>query len=96
MGAAQAGFMAVSGAMVQSLAPDEMRGRISGLNQINVGGTMAMVNLANGFAADAYGAPSVLAFLGLGFVAVMLVSLLVTPARSFYGGAVPLPVRTER
>jgi MFS family permease len=96
MGAAQAGFMTVAGAMVQSLAPDEMRGRISGLNQINVGGTMAMVNLANGFAADAYGAPSVLAFLGLGFVAVMLASLLVRTARSFYGGAVPLPVRAER
>lgn len=96
MGAAQAGFMTVSGAMVQSLAPDEMRGRISGLNQINVGGTMAMVNLVNGFAADAYGAPSVLAFLGLGFVGVMLVSLLVTTSRSFYGGAVPLPLRAGR
>lgn len=95
MGASQAGFMACSGAMVQSLAPDEMRGRISGLNQINVGGTMAMVNLVNGFAADAYGAPPLLITLGLGFTVVMAGSLLLTTARSFYAGAIALPVRAR-
>ena len=52
MGGSQAAFMAVGSAMVQSLAPEGMRGRITGLNQINVGGTMALVNLVNGFAAD--------------------------------------------
>jgi MFS family permease len=93
MGASQAGFMAVSGAMVQSLAPDEMRGRLSGLNQINVGGTMAMVNLVNGFAADAYGAPPLLMILGVGFTVVMAGSLLLTTARSFYAGSIPLPAR---
>ena len=96
MGAAQAGFMAVAAAMVQSLAPDEMRGRISGLNQINVGGTMALVNLANGFAADAYGAPSVLTWLGIGFIAVMSISLLTTSARGFYGGTIPLLARATK
>jgi hypothetical protein len=67
--------------MVQSLAPDEMRGRLSGLNQINVGGTMAMVNLVNGFAADIVGAPALLITLGLGFVVVMGGSLLLTTVR---------------
>jgi MFS family permease len=95
MGASQAGFMAVSGAMVQSLAPDEMRGRISGLNQINVGGTMAMVNLANGFAADSFGAPAVLMTLGLGFTVVMAASVLLGTARGFYAGAIALPVRAR-
>lgn len=95
MGAAQAAFMAVSGAMVQSLAPDEMRGRISGLNQINVGGTMAMVNLANGFAADIWSAPYVLTALGLGFMAVMAATLLVSTARGFYRGDIPLPARAR-
>jgi MFS family permease len=95
MGASQAGFMACSGAMVQSLAPDEMRGRISGLNQINVGGTMAMVNLVNGFAADAYGAPLLLIALGFGFTVVVTGSLLLSSARSLYGGSVPLPVRAR-
>ncbi len=95
MGASQAGFMAVTAAMVQSLAPDEMRGRLSGLNQINVGGTMAMVNLVNGFAADIVGAPALLITLGLGFVVVMGGSLLLTTVRSFYAGAIPLPVRVR-
>jgi MFS family permease len=96
MGASQAGFMAVSGAMVQSLAPDEMRGRLTGLNQINVGGTMAMVNLFNGFAADVVGAPTLLTTLGIGFVMVMGATLLLTTVRGFYTGAVPLPVRARR
>jgi MFS family permease len=95
MGAAQAGFMAISGAMVQALAPDEMRGRISGLNQINVGGTMAMVNLANGFAADAWGAPFLLTTLGVGFMVVMAASLLLSTTRGFYRGDIPLPVRAR-
>ena len=85
----------LTGAMVQSLAPDEMRGRISGLNQINVGGTMALVNLANGFLADAVGAPYLLTVLGLGFVVVMGATLLVGTARGFYRGAVALPVRAR-
>ena len=96
MGASQAGFMAISGAMVQSIAPDKMRGRITGLNQINVGGTMAMVNLVNGFAADVVGAPALLVTLGLGFTIVMGFTLLLTTIRSFYAGAIPLPVRARR
>lgn len=95
MGASQAAFMALSGAMVQALAPDAMRGRVSALNQINVGGTMAMVNLANGFAADALGAPYLLTVLGLGFVGVMAGTLLVATARSFYRGDVLLQVRAR-
>jgi MFS family permease len=93
MGAAQAGFMTVTSVMVQSLAPDEMRGRISGLNQINVGGTMALVNLCNGFAADAFGAPNVLMTLGIAFVVVVVASLLVATSRGFYNGVVALPAR---
>jgi MFS family permease len=94
MGASEASFMAVGGAMVQSLAPDHMRGRISGLNQINVGGTMAVVNLVNGFAADAVGAPTVLTVLGTGFVLVMAASLLLATVRGVYGGAIATRLRT--
>ena len=95
MGGSQAAFMAVSGVMVQSLAPDEMRGRISGLNQINIGGTMAVVNLGNGFAADAVGAPTVLVLLGMGFMLVMVASLMVATLRGVYGGAIPIPARSR-
>jgi MFS family permease len=94
MGGSQAGFMAISAAMVQSLAPDEMRGRISGLNQINVGGTMALVNLINGFAADAYGAPTVLVVMGLSFISVMTLSLAFGTVRGVYGGSISLGTRS--
>ncbi len=96
MGGSQAAFMALGGAMVQSLAPEGMRGRITGLNQINIGGTMAAVNLVNGFAADAFGAPEVLWTMGVGFTAVVVLSLIVSgSARGIYRGAVAVPVRAS-
>lgn len=91
MGGSQAAFMAIGGAMVQSLAPDGMRGRISGLNQINIGGTMAVMNLVNGFAADRFGAPNVLLVLGLGFTAVVAVSLAQGTLRGIYRGSIAVP-----
>ena len=93
MGGSQAAFMAIGGAMVQSLAPDGMRGRISGLNQINIGGTMAVMNLVNGFAADRFGAPTVLLVLGLGFTAVVVLSLGFGTLRGIYGGSIAVPAR---
>lgn len=87
VGASQAGFMALVGAMVQSLSPDAMRGRISGLNQINIGGQMAVVNLGNGIVADITGPTAILLVLGLGFVAVMIASLLVVSLRRIYAGS---------
>ena len=95
MGGSQAAFMAIGGAMVQSLAPDGMRGRISGLNQINIGGTMAVMNLVNGFAADRFGAPNVLLVLGLGFTAVVAVSLAQGTLRGIYRGAIDVPDREK-
>lgn len=93
MGASQAAFMTLLAAMVQMMAPDAMRGRISGLNQINIGGTMALVNLGNGFLADAIGSSTVLTTLGISFMVVMLLSLLVTTLRSVYVGGLPTPAR---
>ncbi len=93
MGGSQAAFMAIGGAMVQSLAPDGMRGRISGLNQINIGGTMAVMNLVNGFAADRFGAPNVLLVLGLGFTAIVVVSLVFGTLRGIYQGSIAVPAR---
>ncbi len=86
MGASQAGFMAIGNAIVQTLAPDHMRGRITGLDQINIGGTMALMNLANGIAADSVGPAPLLTFLGLGFVGVMAVSLVVATLRGIRAG----------
>ena len=90
MGGSQAAFMAIGIAMIQALAPDGMRGRITGLEQINIGGNMAVLNLVNGFAADAVGAPAVLLTLGAGFAAVAAVSLAVSTLRAIYTGAISL------
>ena len=75
---------------VMMLAPDAMRGRISGLNQINIGGTMALVNLGNGFIADLVGSTAVLTSLGIGFMVVMLLSLMVATLRNVYSRGVPI------
>jgi len=94
MGASQAAFMTLLAAMVQMMAPDAMRGRISGLNQINIGGTMAMVNLGNGFIADLVGSTAVLTSLGVGFIIVMLLSLMVATLRNVYLGDAPISAGT--
>ena len=92
MGASQAAFMAIVMAMVQLMVPDTMRGRVSGLNQINIGGTMAVVNLLNGLLADMSGVVAVLAVLGMAFTGVMFASLIVATLRQVYGGTVALRV----
>ena len=88
MGGAQAAFMAIAGAMVQSLAPDAMRGRITGFSHIIIGGTMAVLNLANGFAADIIGVSNLLWILGLGFAAIVIVSLGFASLRGIYRGSI--------
>ena len=93
MGASQAAFMALLSAMVQTLAPEEMRGRISGLNQVNLGGTMAIFNLVNGFAVEFIGVQTVLMVLGLGFAGIIVASLTVSALRNIYTQGVPLSAR---
>ena len=93
MGASQAAFMALLSAMVQTLAPEEMRGRISGLNQVNLGGTMAIFNLVNGFAVEFIGVQTVLLVLGLGFAGIIVVSMSVSSLRNIYTQGIPLSAR---
>ncbi len=91
MGGTQAAFMAIAGAMVQSLAPDAMRGRITGFSHIIIGGTMAVLNLVNGFAADIIGVSNVLWVLGLGFAVIVIASLAIGPLRNIYRGVAAAP-----
>lgn len=88
MGGTQAAFMAIAGAMVQAIAPDEMRGRITGFSHIIIGGTMAALNLVNGYAADAIGVDNLLWILGLGFTAIVIASLGFGTLRGIYRGTV--------
>ncbi|MBI4300818.1 MAG: hypothetical protein HY677_06750, partial [Chloroflexi bacterium] len=57
MGATQGAFMALSGAMIQEVAPDHLRGRVSAFYLLLAGGLMAWVNLLNGALADIWGVP---------------------------------------
>ncbi|HXH20419.1 MAG TPA: MFS transporter [Dehalococcoidia bacterium] len=57
MGASQAAFMALCGAMVQSAAPDALRGRVMSFYLLFAGGLMAWVNLINGALADIWHVP---------------------------------------
>jgi MFS family permease len=71
MGASQATFMALTGAYVQTMAPDGLRARISSLYALHAGGIMAFANLGYGFMADAMSAPPILITTGLLFIAVV-------------------------
>ena len=72
MGLAQATFMALTSAYVQTIAPDGLRGRISSLYILFAGGIMAFANLGYGFLADAFSAPPILLVTGIIFIAVVL------------------------
>ena len=88
MGGSQVGFMAIANSMVQTIAPDELRGRVTGLNQINIGGTMAILNLFNGIIAGNIGSDYVLITWGILFTLVMIISLLLNTPRLLYKGII--------
>lgn len=75
MGANQAGFMTISHAIIQSLVDDSVRGRVSGVYSVHVGGSMAVTNLINAAFADMFSASAVMAVGGILFVAVIMFSV---------------------
>ncbi len=84
MGVNQAGFMTITHAIIQSIAPDEIRGRISGVYNMHVGGTMGLANLTNGGLTDVLSAPLVLAVGGIIFIVVITSSVGLAPLRRIY------------
>ena len=84
MGASQAGFMTITHTIIQSIVDDGVRGRVSGIYSMHVGGSMAVANLTNAAAADLLNAPLVLAVGGVLFVAVMTASMGASPLRRIY------------
>lgn len=84
LGASTAGFMTLTHTMIQSTIPDGMRGRISGVYSIHVGGTMAAMNLANGAGADFVGAPLIFIGGGVVFIIAMAFSLKSFALRTIY------------
>lgn len=84
MGAAQAMFMALTNAALQTITPDRYRGRVLSLFLMIGGGVMAFGNLAAGYLADRWGTLPVLLIPALAFVAVMLASTVGTTLRGVY------------
>ena len=95
MGASQSGFMTLSHAMLQAIAPDAIRGRLMGVYSWHVQGFMASFNLINGTVASIQGmtAPIVLGAGGIGFIFVMAGSLMRVPLRHLYARGVPAEAR---
>ncbi|MCH8349312.1 MAG: MFS transporter [Chloroflexi bacterium] len=91
MGASQGGFMTLSHAMIQTIAPDAIRGRLLGVYNWHTNGFMASFNLVNGVLAGlgALNAPIILAASGIGFVVVVILSFARVPLRQLYARGVP-------
>lgn len=92
MGVAQAGFMTLTHTMIQTIAPDWIRGRLGGIYSVHIGGTMALVNLVNGGLADQINAPLLLIVGGVAFIAIMILSRYYYSLRQIYSKGVPMPV----
>jgi MFS family permease len=84
MGINQAGFMTISHTIIQSLTEDHVRGRVSGVYSVHVGGSMAVTNLANAAIADVFNASAVLVVGGLIFVVIVFFSLSSGSLRKLY------------
>jgi MFS family permease len=81
MGAAQGAFMALSGALIQVTAPDELRGRVTSIYLLSAGGLMAWVNLVNGTLADAWHVSLLFVIPALAYLGIFA---------AMYAGRVPL------
>lgn len=94
MGINQAGFMTISHTIIQTIIPDWVRGRVSGVYSMHVGGSMAVANLANGAFSDMFDASKVMAVGGVLFLGAITLSLSSGSLRGLYfprptGQAVP-------
>ena len=72
MGLGTSGFMTITHTIIQSVAPDEIRGRVSSAYSMHIGGSMAFANLLYGRLADFWSAGSVMAVAGAAFTLVVV------------------------
>jgi MFS family permease len=86
VGASTAAFMTLTHGIIQTLAPDGIRGRVMSANTWHVQGATSGFNAINGLLMDApwMTAPILLQGTGMLFVVIMLGSLLIVHLRSIY------------
>jgi MFS family permease len=85
VGLTQSMFIALATTLLQIAIPDPFRGRVMGLYWGSTGGVMGMSNLATGRLADGFGAGTMLAFPGLAFVVMTVLTLYAPTLREIYG-----------
>ena len=92
MGLAQGGFMTLGHVMVQTVAPDAIRGRLMGVYVWHIQTFMAIFNLINGTLAGftPLTASIILAAGGVGFAIIVISSLGRAPLRRVYLRGVPV------
>ncbi len=84
MGASQASYMAIAGAVIQTSSPDAIRGRVMSVYLWHIGGMMATFNWINAALSDNIGSKPVLIISGVAFFGVVIISLISKPLRSLY------------
>jgi MFS family permease len=94
IGVNQSGFMTISHAIIQGMTDDRVRGRVSGVYSMHVGGSMAISNALSATVADIFNASIVMAVGGLILVVVIAASVGVGPIRRLYFPRV-VPVTPE-
>ncbi len=72
MGLGTSGFMTITHTIIQSVVPDDIRGRVSSVYSMHVGGSMAFANLLYGRLADFWSPGLVMAVAGAAFTLVVV------------------------
>ena len=76
MGLGTSGFMTITHTVIQSVVPDEIRGRVASVYSMHVGGSMAFANLLYGSLADFWQAGLIMTVSGAAFTLVVLGTLI--------------------
>ncbi len=92
IGISHTGFMTMATIMIQSVAPDGLRGRITSIYLIHAGGMMSFSYFANGALADVFEPTWILTVGGLAFLGVVVASLFIPTPRRLYRVGVPSAV----
>ena len=95
IGVSHTGFMTIASIMIQSVAPDRLRGRITSIYLIHAGGIMGFSYFANGALADVFQPAWILAAGGLAFLGVVAFSLFIPSPRRLYRVGVPTAVGAD-
>ena len=83
------GFMTTAAIMLQSVAPDHFRGRITNMYLIHAGGIMAFSYFADGVLADIFNTGWILAVGSAAFLGVLFFSFFTPTPRMLYISGVP-------